>query len=583
MAARDLAIIERNKDRFGAGCAETKLVLLARLDRTRLRTPRQVERLHEALCFMRAYPGDPVVLAAVEHILERFAERADLRRHREALADSGIAGTTTRFRFFWPSALWLAGRWPGHLVLDRSDGDAEEAIARALPLLVTPAESAALRELDLPGYAAIDRLRGRRETDGAFLVRRVAAMPGDSFTREAFFDAIDASFELAPGADTPARTHARLAFAPFAFPDAPIRRGRPDLRAELRRPPLTVKRLSPRSGLQARRARPRGDGDPQPRHRRLRLRQPARRVARGRRRRPELHAERRRPERRAVVAATYGSLTLRNGVPIAYLQVDLAGRSAALSYHAFATFRGGEAAYTVARMLAMLHHVLGAGSFTLDPYQLGKGNDDGIESGAWWFYYKLGFRPRAAGVRRVMRGELDRLRANPRHRSSAAVLRRLAEGHLVFDVGSRRPVPLPPTAAIGLRVANRLAARGERGRHCRRRAAKLCGSSACARSTAGRRPSGSHGAAGARSSSPCWVCPAGARRTGARSSRSCGRREAGANSTTQRASTRTRCSGGHCSAAAEPARLRGPHFRIAYRSLDVDDLVADLEHPLEQA
>ena len=70
MAARDLATLERYKDRFGAGDAETKLVLLARLDRTRLRTPRQVERLHETLCFMRAYPGDPVVLAAVEHILE---------------------------------------------------------------------------------------------------------------------------------------------------------------------------------------------------------------------------------------------------------------------------------------------------------------------------------------------------------------------------------------------------------------------------------------------------------------------------------------------------------------------------------
>jgi hypothetical protein len=114
-------------------------------------------------------------------------------------------------------------------------------------------------------------------------------------------------------------------------------------------------------------------------------------------------------------------------------------------------------------MLAMLHHVLGARSFTLDPYQLGKGNDDGIESGAWWFYYKLGFRPRTAGVRRVMRGELERLRANPRHRSTPATLRKLAQGHLVFDVDPRHPVPLPPTAKIGLRVADRLAARGNRG------------------------------------------------------------------------------------------------------------------------
>ena len=329
---------------------------------------------------------------------------------------------------------------------------------------MTPVEAAALRELDLPGYDALDRLRGR-ETDAAFLVRRVPAMPGDSFTREAFFDAIDASFALSPGNDTPARTHAKLALAPVAFGDAPIRRGRPDPRAELRRPPLAVKRLSPQAGRQAvdlgraqmaTRERdidgfaygdPRGvwlvdDGDG--------LAFTLNGIV---------------CERRAVVPATFGSLTLRNGVPIAYLQVDLTGRSAALSYHAFATFRGGEAGYTTARMLAMLHHVLGAASFTLDPYQLGgKGNDDGIESGAWWFYYKLGFRPRAANVKRVLRNELARLAANPRHRSSAATLRKLAAGHLVFDVDARRPVPLPPLAAIGMRIADRLTARGDRER-----------------------------------------------------------------------------------------------------------------------
>ena len=475
MAARDLATLERNKDRFGARAAEAKLILLARLDRTRLRTPRQVERLHEALCFMRAYPGDAIVLAAVEHVLERFPDRTDLRRHRAALVGSGIAGTAIRFRFFWPSALWLAGRWPDRLLLDRDDADAEEAIARALPLLVTPAEGAALRELDLPGYAAVDRLRGRREADGAFLVRRVASMPGDTFTREAFFDAIDASFELVPGADTPARTHAQLGFAPVAFPDPPLRRGRPDLRAELRRAPRAVKRLSLQAG---RRAVELGRAAMATRERDIDG------FAYGDARDAWLVDDGDGlaftlngvvPERRAVVPATYGSLTLRNGVPIAYLQVDLAGRSAALSYHAFATFRGGEAAYTVARMLTMLHHVLGAESFTLDPYQLGKGNDDGIESGAWWFYYKLGFRPRAAGVKRVLRGELARLQANARHRSSAATLRKLAEGHLVFDVDPRHPVPLPPLAAIGMRIAD---ARGERGRalqEARRGAMRLVG------------------------------------------------------------------------------------------------------------
>ena len=57
-----------------------------------------------------------------------------------------------------------------------------------------------------------------------------------------------------------------------------------------------------------------------------------------------------------ALAATYGGLTLRNGVPIGYVQVDIVGPSAAVSFNTFDTFRGAEAAHTFARWLAALHH-----------------------------------------------------------------------------------------------------------------------------------------------------------------------------------------------------------------------------------
>ena len=31
--------------------------------------------------------------------------------------------------------------------------------------------------------------------------------------------------------------------------------------------------------------------------------------------------------------------------------------------------------------------------FVVKPYQFGKGNPEGLKSGAFWFYYRLGFRP----------------------------------------------------------------------------------------------------------------------------------------------------------------------------------------------
>jgi hypothetical protein len=151
-----------------------------------------------------------------------------------------------------------------------------------------------------------------------------------------------------------------------------------------------------------------------------------------------------------------------------------------MTFNIFASFRGGEAAYTFARTLAMVRHMFGAESFSLDPYQLGKGNDEAIATGAWWFYYKLGFRPVSADARRLVRPELARMRADPAHRSSAATLRALAESQLVFDLDRGRARAPPPSAELGWRVGDGLAARvaGARERvlaQCSRETMRLTG------------------------------------------------------------------------------------------------------------
>jgi hypothetical protein len=248
MVHASLTRLERLKDRFGAAFAARKMVALNELAYSRLRTAREVERLHEAVCFVRAYPDDQRVLAAARRLLAGFARRADLRHHRDALAHTGIAGTTSWFPFFFPTAAWLAARWPQQLQFDRGDIAAGENLVPALPLLVSAAEAAAIRETKLPGYAAIDRVRPRAETDATFLVRRVLAMPGDAVTREAFYDAINPSCELLPSVNTPSRTRAEYARAPVVFQTTELRRARPDLRESLKRPPRSVTVLDTREG-----------------------------------------------------------------------------------------------------------------------------------------------------------------------------------------------------------------------------------------------------------------------------------------------------------------------------------------------
>ena len=77
-----------------------------------------VLRLHEVLCFLRAYPDDAEVLDRVEAMLAGFEERPDLRRHAEELVNTGVAGTPIDYRFYWFTAAWLARRFPDELAVD---------------------------------------------------------------------------------------------------------------------------------------------------------------------------------------------------------------------------------------------------------------------------------------------------------------------------------------------------------------------------------------------------------------------------------------------------------------------------------
>lgn len=444
-AGRALTALGRIARRYGAEFAARKHELLASLGSGRLRTARQVLRLHELLCFLDAYPDEPRIRRQARRLLRAFSTRADLRRHRLTLAGSGIAGTDTPFRFFWPTAHWISETWPGALVLDRRDRAALEDIRKSLPQVVDRAQAEWLRSLRSPAADALDRLVPDGITDADFLIGLVKRLPGNEFSRETWFDRLDPSFLLRAGKDTPERSTARFDRLPLRFQTADFPAVRPELRQEARRAPLRVRALRGHAVRDL-----------------IRL---ARVSMITRERDLEvfeypnasdaflvddsaglgfalLGLSR---ERRATIAATFAGLILQNGVPVGYLQLDLTGRHGALSFNLFETFRGAGAARTFARLVAVVHHLFGCDAFSIEPYQLGQGNDEGIETGAWWFYHRMGFRPRTAAARRLAARELARRKRDSRHRSSARTLRQLARSHLLFSLDPSQDVDLPRT------------------------------------------------------------------------------------------------------------------------------------------
>ena len=484
-----LGQLEAKRFEFGAGQGTARLALLQSLAGACLKSTRAVMRLHEQLCFMHAYPDDPKVLAQVAGMLKGFARRQDLRRHRTALADSGIAGTDIRDRFYWPTARWLAARWPEQLLIDWDAVDDPDRLLAALRLLMTPHERARLKGRNPSPRTVIGRLKHRSTGDGTFLIRRMEALPGNDFTREALADGLDTPLLIEPAATTPSRTLARHSSSPVAFIKAPLRQTRPDLHAELKRAPGSIRAAPAREAV------------------RLIDLAHAALVTRLRDIDGIAYANVHDvwvvtddnglqwafigivPERRQLLQATYGFVTLRNGVPIGYGQMDTLFRCSDVSFNSFDTFRGAETAWVFARLLVACRALLGTCTFTLDGYQLGHHNEEAIASGAWWFYYKLGFRPRSAPIRQLASSEVMRIQSSPGHRTSPSLLRRLAADSMIFSTGGVSAPDWTLLADCGLRAAAPQAALHEVDREaaileCSRRVARQLGLRSLTRATA---------------------------------------------------------------------------------------------------
>jgi hypothetical protein len=461
-ALEALAALEAARTTRGRGAAAVRLEALAVLSRATLRSARQVERLHEALCFLHAYPDDAVVLERTTALLAAFARRADLGRHRAALEDTGIAGTRTRFPFFAGTARWLAARWGARLRVDWKAFEKRAALERLLPLVSLWAETPALDELDLGTRGWVKRLKGPDETDAAFLVRRLSTLGRGTFEREAAWESLELPLVLEPGPGTPARTNACLRTAPVAFQTTPLDRGRPDVRREASRPPLAIEGVPPRQAeryldlaKEAMVARQRDLdafqwGDPAD----VRLVTYPDGLA--------FAAIGVVPERRLLLESVYGFLTLKNGVPIGYVLTSALFGSSEIAYNVFETFRGGESGLVYGKVLSMTRALFGSDVFTIFPYQLGGyGNPEALESGAWWFYRKLGFVPRAPRAVALMREEERRMAADPAHRTSLPDLRILASENLYWFGGKPRndAIGLVELPNVGLRVVDAVAAR----------------------------------------------------------------------------------------------------------------------------
>lgn len=482
VATRLLAELEERKSHFGDGCADRKFELLRQLEDEKLPTAAAVQRLHEALCFLRAHPDDAALLTKVVDMLDHFDLRPDLIRFRKQLQDSGIAGTTLRYSFFRNTAHWLSQRFPGALEVVWNGYEKEDLLTNRLALFATWPETPGLDEIVWPVQQWVRRLAGPDTSDADFLIERCAQLGRTEAEREVFYEELELELDLHPAPGVPSRSRAVLPGRPVHFQTAPLQRERPDLQqaVQFRAREIEVDEATGATivtlAREAMVLRHRdldafAYGDP----RDVRLFDCGDGL--------EFAVIGMLPERRLLLEAVYAYVTLKNGVPIGYVLTSGLFGSSEIAYNVFDTWRGGEAGLVYGRVLGITQQLYGSDTFTIYPYQLGgDGNTEGLESGSWWFYQKLGFRAREPEVLAGMARELAAMAKKKGYRTPIKVLAQLAQHNVYWSAKKGRDdvIGIFPLAHIGLAVTDYLAkrfgkdrARGEQV--CADEAATLCG------------------------------------------------------------------------------------------------------------
>ncbi|MEK6333388.1 MAG: hypothetical protein AABM67_00460 [Acidobacteriota bacterium] len=437
--------LESAKRSYGSPQTSVLIRALSDLERRPIKDVASLIRFHENLLFLRAYPHNSRVLKKVDSVLKLFGERITKLRKAEAdlspmddVEVSGIAGTSVTSNFSYALVRWLVAKYPKQLSIDWDWFEEEERFGttarRFLPLL----EEDAMVEAHVP-YREWLRAATGKLNELAWLVERFEDLELSDRAKAELYDSLKlhVTWQFGPPAS---RTRMRLSGRRVFYHDRPlIQRREISLASELNSPPIPVQRISRTEGqkildlsretsaVRYRELHGFTYGDP---NRVLKAN-----IGRG----TEIFVMGVPPEHRLPLRAYHAVLVFKNGVPVAYFEGLSVFERMESGFNLYYTFREGETAWLYARILRLMRQLLGVTVFSIDPYQVGHENEEGIESGAFWFYRKLGFRPVRPELIKLTLSEERRLAADPRRRTSPSTLRKLAAGHMLFEMPVSQP------------------------------------------------------------------------------------------------------------------------------------------------
>lgn len=432
--------LARSAARFDAAAHADKHAALQRVSKLALRTDVTLLRWHELLLFLRAHPTDARLLALVESELARLAVFLQARRHEipDALHNQGLPFADTMTRFTHDCVRRLLDHPHGRITPDAAidaNFDLNAVLRLTLPTLERGSTTAGLANdelLDALGVPANARLR--------FVVDQLARLDNQPLIKDTLFDALGLYVRLRPTQRSLSKAYNRLPMKTVFFQTTLLRdfdsmalmdrRLPAQRRLDAAAKAQVIRTLQDTLTLACRETDTATYIDP----RSLILVDLEHGLS--------VAVYGMNAARQLPLESYLGFTLFKNGLAVAYGGAWLLGPHANFGMNIFEAYRGGESGFMMCQVLRVYRQRFDVRFFEVDATQFGLDNPDGISSGAFWFYYRHGFRPLDAALAQRAARERRRIVEQAGYRSSEKTLIGFTASNMALNFGGPLPVRL---------------------------------------------------------------------------------------------------------------------------------------------
>lgn len=430
---------------FDRNAANEKHQLLHHLSNGTFQPPDLIS-YHHCLLFLTAYPQTATLNKMAQQELKRIAGlaqsvylgKSDAKRNR--LTNTGISGTAMHVSFSFDLVKWLSEKFPDQVSIFSCDAD-EETIKSVFLAGLHRFEADRFREDSFTLQQLIRKLKPKSAgSDLHWLLQFLDHIPVSHEIRSHLYDSLKLFITISLTGPVPSLTSARsVPRKTFFHKTELIRRFDPD--SELREKKAAPYKLAARDKEHIIEAA------------RMTL------CALLRETDPVTHANVNEVELfdmgRGIDIALYpmihekklslesyiGYMAFKNRVPIAYGGGWIFLHRSKIGINIFPALRGGESSYLFAQILRIYHLHYRVKKFIVEPYQIGKNNAEGLRSGAYWFYYRLGFRSDKKELQKTADHEFMLLKQNRNYRPPLHIMKQLSGSNMELNLAPGENYP----------------------------------------------------------------------------------------------------------------------------------------------